>query len=176
MITGFNGATIFRSWRHSQLSCDEMAVSAVSMEPRSFDHGDNDAAFMVFEASEKLAFQWSHDLSIMETQFRRTTRMAAPGTRFNGATIFRSWRRGDRHAPLPLQGGRFQWSHDLSIMETAHVMSILTSKDEFQWSHDLSIMETFFRSNGRFDGTGVVSFNGATIFRSWRPIRTWLGW
>ena len=66
---GFNGATIFRSWRRlaSEMRRQAEAACAVSMEPRSFDHGD------------------------LTTKVIAWLRDDMGG--FNGATIFRSWRR-----------------------------------------------------------------------------------
>ena len=58
-----------------------------------------------------------------------------------------------------------QWSHDLSAMDTAVIVSSASSTHSLQWSHDLSAMDTGFR----FCLPGCVfgRFNGAMTSQPW---------
>ncbi len=143
---------------------------AASMGPPSFGGGNSTGTVLYLRM--KLRLQWGHRLSAVETRLvpwshRRTL------TRFNGATVFRRWKRPQR--PIcELKGGSFngatvfrrwkpggfvnsssgnlslQWGHRLSAVETVTMQETLHGPiDWLQWGHRLSAVETlryFFSS------------------------------
>ena len=88
---------------------------------------------------EAIKFQWSHDSKIMDsTWLSRISSITL--TRFNGATILKSWI--GRGSGVRNPGYR-----------------------AFQWSHDSKIMDSTWLS--RISSITLTRFNGATILKSW---------
>ena len=161
---------------------------AASMGPPSFGGGNSTGTVLYLRM--KLRLQWGHRLSAVETRLvpwshRRTL------TRFNGATVFRRWKRPQR--PIcELKGGSFngatvfrrwkpggfvnsssgnlslQWGHRLSAVETVTMQETLHGPiDWLQWGHRLSAVETlryFFSSiECNAASMGPPSFGGGNF-------------
>ncbi len=86
--TGFNGATLSRTWKRSRSAVASSVPAAASMEPRSAERG-NDVAESAASVScwsfngATLSRTWKHRSMIAN---RFATR------RFNGATLSRTWK------------------------------------------------------------------------------------
>jgi hypothetical protein len=114
----------------------------VSMEPRFFNHGDQDHCAPSW--SLRWSFQWSHGFSTMETRLVRTRCGSQLARGFNGATVLQPWRRQIGLRSNWKASAMFQWSHGSSTMETrmAQPSSSWFQSMAFQWSHGSSTMET----------------------------------
>ena len=133
-----------------------------SMEPQFFNRGNQ--LHLVRIRVIPLKLQWSHNFSIVETLYKKSSLMK----------VF-----------------RLQWSHNFSIVETTrHLDPALAVPHLLQWSHNFSIVETrrFVAEYSRFKSASMEPqffnrgnlsatflsksvkscFNGATIFQSWK--------
>ena len=145
----FNGATIFRSWRRVSACINIHYSGVVSMEPRSFDHGDK----RLSRSQMPLRLCRFNGATIFRSWRPMAATMARSSTtsRFNGATIFRSWRRQDHEQRVQL--------------ETYPV-----SMEPRSFDHG----DRYINGNST-SSTISRCFNGATIFRSWRPPLVFVG-
>ncbi len=132
-----------------------------SMEPRSAERGNMGLCALILSQSP---LQWSHAQPNVETGWRRSA-CGLRTTRFNGATLSRTWkRRRLRFKTSTLCS--LQWSHAQPNVETSGYRQIIRPERVLQWSHAQPNVET----TGIFSRVPkvFVGFNGATLSRTWK--------
>src|SRR5262249_21303858 len=109
----FNGATLSRTWKPRRERTDRVEKWMLQW---SHAHSNVETAFGDLWQELLHRLQWSHAQSNVETRQRRGVQQAAD-SRFNGATLIRTWKQPQAETSLSLPRS-LQWSHAHSNVET----------------------------------------------------------